>query len=51
MFLIIYFWIKNLIFFDKTPSYVDMFCVVVGYGGFILAVDGWSCLVVDIFWL
>ena len=48
----IYFSIKNLNHvLIKTPSYMDIFGIVLGGGGYILAVSGWWWMVVNIFWL
>ena len=38
-------------FFGKWQVVVDIFWLVVGGGGYILAGDGWWWVVVDIFWL
>ena len=47
MFFIVYFRINILIFSNKTSSYLDVFWIVVGDGGYILAVGGWWWMVVD----
>ena len=38
-------------FFGKWWVVVDIFWLVLGGGGYILADGGWSWVVVDIFWL
>ena len=39
------------IFSYKTPSYLDIFRIVVGVSGYILTVGGWCWVVVDMLWL
>ena len=42
---------KSLKNFSYKAPYLDIFWIVVGGGGHILAVGGWCWMVEDIFWL